>query len=59
MPISNAQIAQVFYRIAELLDIKGENPFRVRAYEKAALVIESLSEPVEKIYREGRLTEVP
>lgn len=59
MPISNAQIAQVFYRIAELLDIKGENPFRVRAYEKAAMVVESLTEPVEKIYREGRLTEIP
>jgi DNA polymerase (family 10) len=41
------------------LDIKGENPFRVRAYEKAAMVIESLTEPVEKIYREGRLTEIP
>ena len=59
MPISNAQIAQVFYRIAELLDIKGENPFKVRAYEKAALVVESLSEPIEKVYREGRLTEIP
>ena len=59
MPISNAQIAQVFYRIAELLDIKGENPFKVRAYEKAALVVESLSEPLEKVYREGRITEIP
>lgn len=59
MPISNAQIAKVFYRIAELLDIKGENPFKVRAYEKAALVVESLSEPIEKVYREGRLTEIP
>jgi len=59
MPISNAQIAQIFYRIAELLDIKGENPFKVRAYEKAALVVESLSEPIEKVYREGRLTNIP
>lgn len=59
MPISNAQIAQIFYRIAELLDIKGENPFKVRAYEKAALVVESLSEPIEKVYREGRLKEIP
>ncbi len=59
MPISNAQIAKVFYRIAELLDIKGENPFKVRAYEKAALVVESLSEPIEKIYQEGRLMQVP
>jgi DNA polymerase (family 10) len=41
------------------LDIKGENPFKVRAYEKAALVVESLSEPIEKVYREGRLTEIP
>ncbi|MBC7327901.1 DNA polymerase/3'-5' exonuclease PolX [bacterium] len=57
--MSNAQIAQVFYRIAELLQIKGENPYRIRAYEKAALVIESLTEPIEKIYREGRLTEIP
>ncbi|MBC7330127.1 DNA polymerase/3'-5' exonuclease PolX [bacterium] len=57
--MSNAQIAQIFYRIAELLDIKGENPFKVRAYEKAALVVESLSEPIEKVYREGRLKEIP
>lgn len=59
MPISNAQIARIFYRIAELLEIKGENPFKVRAYEKAGLVVESLSEPIEKVYREGRLTQIP
>jgi len=45
----NSEIAQIFRDIADILEIKGENPFRVRAYQKAVRTLENLPEEVEKI----------
>jgi DNA polymerase (family 10) len=42
MPVQNAEIASMFDQAAELLEIGGENQFRVRAYRRAARVIEGL-----------------
>ena len=36
MPVQNAEVAAKFDQGAELLEIQGENPFRVRAYRRAA-----------------------
>ena len=36
MPIQNAEIAAIFDQTAELLEIEGGNPFRARAYRRAA-----------------------
>jgi DNA polymerase (family 10) len=36
MPVQNAEIATAFDQTADLLEIEGENQFRVRAYRKAA-----------------------
>jgi DNA polymerase (family 10) len=44
--MKNQEIAKVFNDIADLLEIKGENPFRVRAYRRAAQNIEGLSKDV-------------
>jgi DNA polymerase (family 10) len=52
------QIAQVFNNIARLLELKGENPFKSRAYLNAARAVESLGEPLEKLIAEERLGEV-
>jgi DNA polymerase (family X) len=52
------QIAQIFSEIALLLDLKGENPFKSRAYVNAARTLENLSEPLEKIVEEDRLAEI-
>jgi DNA polymerase (family 10) len=59
--IENAEVARVLREVAELLEITGANPFRVRAYQTAARVIEELPEPVEGLVREDpdRLTELP
>jgi DNA polymerase (family 10) len=43
MAVTNADIAAVFEEIADLLDIQGENPFRVRAYHNAARTVQGLS----------------
>jgi len=42
MPAQNAEVAAMFDQIAELLEIEGENQFQVRAYRRAARVIEGL-----------------
>lgn len=55
----NLEIAQIFREIAKILEVKGDNPFRIRAYERAAMNIESLSEDVDKFIREDKLREVP
>lgn len=41
--MKNQEIVTIFNDIADILEIKGENPFRIRAYRRAALNIESLS----------------
>ena len=45
----NLEIAAVFNQIADLLEILGANPFRVRAYRKAAANIEGLTESIEDV----------
>lgn len=57
--MKNLQIAQIFRSIAEILEIKGENPFRIRAYQKAAQNLESLTEDIEKIAQENALEKIP
>ena len=52
------EIAAVFENIARLLELKGENPFKIRAYTHAARALEALAEPLEKLIAEERLTEV-
>ena len=54
----NQQIAQLFNDIAELLELKNENVFRVRAYRRAAQSIDSLEKDVAGLSRE-ELAEIP
>lgn len=44
--MKNHEIAEIFNNIADLLEIKGENPFRIRAYRRAAMNIEAFSKDV-------------
>ena len=52
------EIAEVFEEIGALLELKGENPFRVRAYYNAARMIDGLPEDLGKLVEEDRLTEI-
>lgn len=52
------KVAEVLTEIAVLLDLKGENPFKARAYVNAARALETLREPIEKLVAENRLDEV-
>jgi DNA polymerase (family 10) len=52
------EIAEIFEEIGALLDLKGENPFRVRAYYNAARTIDGLQEDLSKLVEENRLTQI-
>ena len=56
--MSRDDIITVLENIARLLELKGENPFKVRAYTNAARALETVSEPLEKLVEEDRLGEV-
>ena len=49
------QVASVLVEIGTLLELKGENPFKTRAYHNGARTLEGLTEPLEKLVAEDRL----
>ncbi|MBI4803371.1 MAG: DNA polymerase/3'-5' exonuclease PolX [Elusimicrobia bacterium] len=53
--ISNAGVAALFYETAELLELSDENQFRIRAYRKAARIIEDLGKNAAAMSREELL----
>jgi len=57
--MKNSEIAKVFTEIADLLERKGENPFKIRAYRKVVRSIEQLLVAVEQLVAEGRIKEIP
>ncbi len=57
--MKNSEVAKVFQDIADLLELKGENPFKIRAYQRVIRSIEHLSVEVEQLVKEDRLKEVP
>ena len=57
--MKNAEIAAIFEDIAEMLKLKKDNIFKIRAYQKVAREIKELSVEVEQLVREDRLKEIP
>ncbi|MDP2939030.1 MAG: DNA polymerase/3'-5' exonuclease PolX [Candidatus Omnitrophota bacterium] len=57
--MKNIEIATIFRKIANILEIKADNPFRIRAYERAAQNLEGLTEDLETITQENRLQQIP
>src|SRR5271170_2823816 len=58
MPMDKDRVAEILAEIGTLLELKGENPFKTRAYTNAARAIENLSEPLVKIVAEKRLGKI-
>lgn len=57
--MKNQEIANIFRQIAQILEIKGENRFKIRAYERAAQNLESIPEDIEIFIRENRVRSIP
>ncbi len=60
MAVLNGEIAEIFSKTADLLEIKGENPFKVRAYRNAARIIQNMGRSLDSLVKEGfDLTRLP
>lgn len=59
--MNNLEIARIFSQLADLLEFRDENPFRVRAYRNAARAIQDLPEAAAEILADSKreLTDIP
>jgi DNA polymerase (family 10) len=60
MPVHNSEIAGTLDLVADLLEVEGANPFRVRAYRNAARIVNGLSRGVTVLLEKGeKLADLP
>ena len=52
------QVAEILVEIGTLLELKGENPFKTRAYHNGARTLDGLTEPLDLLIAENRLGEI-
>lgn len=57
--MKNEEVAWVFHELADLLEFKGEDFFKIRAYRNACKILAGLDEPLEEIRRRGGLAKIP
>jgi len=57
--MNNQEIAQVFANIGDLLEIKGENKFKIIAYRRAAETLREHNRELTAVWQEGTLREIP
>ncbi len=54
----NKELSNIFERIADALELKGENPFKINAYKKASRIFKELPEDIEVYYKNNTIQEI-
>ena len=57
--MKNKELADLFEKMADILEFKGENPFKISAYRKASRIIGDLTQDIEEIAEQGELKNIP
>lgn len=57
--MKNKDVVDILEKFADVLEFKGELPFKINAYRRAARAIDDLSEDIEKLWQDGRLGSIP
>jgi len=57
--MKNKELADLFEKMADILEFKGENSFKIRAYRKASRIIGDLTKDIEEISEQGELKNIP
>ncbi len=55
----NQEIADIFDKIADALEFKGDDSFRISAYRKAARILREYPEDIEEVYKRGEVQKIP
>src|SRR5579859_4944136 len=59
-PLDNRAVANILYEVGDLMEINGDDSFRIRSYRRAAEAIESLSYPISDIVSDPKkMLEIP
>ena len=58
-PMINRELSFIFDRMADILELKNENPFKIRAYRKAARIIGDMTQDIVSILEDGKLEKIP
>ena len=54
----NGEVVDLLQTIGDLMELRGDESFRVRAYREAARQLDQVTEDIEALSREGRLTDI-
>ncbi len=57
--VKNKELADLFEKMADILEFKGENPFKINAYRKASRILGDLMQDIEEVAGRGELTRIP
>jgi len=57
--VKNREIAKLFQKMADILEFKDDNPFKINAYRKSARILNDLTTDIEEISRSGELQKIP
>ena len=57
--MKNKELSDLFERMADILEFKGENPFKISAYRKASRILGDLTQDIEEISEKGELKNIP
>jgi DNA polymerase (family 10) len=57
--MKNKELADLFEKMADILEFKNENPFKISAYRKASRIIGDLTQDIEEIAEQGELKNIP
>jgi len=57
--MKNKELADLFAKMADILEFKDENPFKISAYRKASRVLGDLTQDIQEIAESGALKKVP
>jgi DNA polymerase (family 10) len=57
--MKNKELADLFEKMADILEFKGENPFKISAYRKASRIIGDLTQDIEECAEKGELKNIP
>src|SRR5215210_5974437 len=56
---TNSTFARIFNEIADMTELRGDSPFKARAYRNAASTFANLHEDIKQVWREGRVDDLP
>ncbi len=56
---TNSTFARIFNEIAAMTELRGDSPFKARAYRNAATTFANLHEDIKQVWREGRVDDLP